>query len=210
MSSDNADDWDFSRLFRDEALVSQADLRVEVADEMSRLVNGDESVSLDRKEVHARGHMMVTRGSRDRHVEGKYYRWMNTNKGKRSETFAIQSHLEERVEGGVWLLAELESEVIMGGAYVNTIAGPFLRAAGWADFLAWGGWMEVDLARVEISQAMIRTSMFIAQLCAARLTMANVLVNDFSQRVEMFGVLNDATVSNVHVGMPGADTINQV
>ncbi len=138
--SDTADDTeatesgeeDYSHLFRSEALVSDVDLRVDVADNFSRYVAGNEDIELDSDTVLAGESMTIVRGARTRHV-GDYKRttyW--------EEMLAIGERYTETVHGGVHQKALFAAEAIVGGAYTNTIAGPYLRLAGWVDFLGVG------------------------------------------------------------------------
>ena len=186
------------RLLRAEGLVSNAALRVDVAGTLSRLIGDDESVALNSRIVHARGDYEISRGRRSRQVDGTYER----NIGE-ADLYAIGSVIEERVEGAVDVHASVESEIIMGGAYVNTIAGAYLRVTAWADFLAWGGWVEADLARVEIAGLMIRSHKAYGHVTGARLVCASSIVDDFTTRTESFGVLNDNALTRFDLGSPG-------
>ena len=85
--------------------------------------------------------------------------------------------------------AVFAAEAIVGGAYTNTIAGPYLRLAGWVDFLAWGGWAEVDTIRAELSLLMIRSHVGYAHAAGVRLLMASRLVDDFQNRTENWSVI---------------------
>ena len=186
------------RLLRSEGLVSNAALRVDIAGTLSRLIGDDESVALNRRSVHARGDYEISRGRRSRRVDGTYERSVGE-----ADLYAIGSVMEERVDGAVDVHASLESEIIMGGAYINTIAGAYLRVTAWADFLAWGGWVEADLARVEIAGFMIRSHMAYGHVAGARLVLASSIVDDFTTRTESFGVLNDNTLTRFDLGSPG-------
>ena len=197
-NSDPAAPSELERLLRAEGLVSNATLGVDVAATLSRLIGGDESVALDSQTVHARGDCEISRGCRSRRVDGTYERSVD-----KADLELIESVVEERVDGGVDVHASLESEIILGGAYVNTIAGAYLRVTAWADFLAWGGWVEADLARIEISGLMIRSHMTYGHVAGARLVCASSIVDDFTTRTESFGVLNDNALTRFDLGSPG-------
>ena len=189
------------RLFRSEGVISDVDLRVDVAKDASRVVINDEAISLDEKSIHARGNYTITRGSRERRVHGDYERHVEY-----TDMYTVQhlGSIDERVEGGVSQHMKQGVDVILGGVYVNTIAGPWLRVCAWADFLAWGGWAEVDVCRVEISNASIRSHMFYAHACGARITAAAQLTDDFVARIENFGVFTDSTTAYSAIGSPGS------
>ena len=189
---------DINRLFRNEGLISHVDLRVEVAREWRRTVVGDSNIKLQEVNSHIRGGLVEMRGSRDRTVGGNYERRVGSD-----EVFAVGASIDERVEGGVTLNAESESDWIIGGAYVNTIVGPYLRLTAWADFMAWGGWLEVDTARVEIANLMIRAEFFYLHLAGARITCAYGLMDDFVNRIENFGVAAEAHGVDLTASMPG-------
>ena len=186
------------RLLRAEGLVSNAALRVDVAGTVSRLIGDDESVALNSRTVHARGDYEISRGRRRRRVDGTYERSVDD-----ADLYMIGSVIEERVDGAVDVRASVESEIIMGGAYVNTIAGAYLRVTAWADFLAWGGWVEADLARVEIAGLMIRSHKAYGHVTGARLILASSIVDDFTTRTESFGALNDNALTRFDLGSPG-------
>ena len=63
-----------ARLFRREALVSDAGLRIDAAERVERGVAGDDDVELERVQVHVRGDASEYRGARERHVAGRYER----------------------------------------------------------------------------------------------------------------------------------------
>ena len=194
---------DYSHLFRSEALVSDVDLHVDVAANFSRYVAGNEDIEVDTDTVVARGPMTITRGARTRHV-GAYKRstyW--------EEMVAIGERYEETVHGGVHQKALFAAEAIVGGAYTNTIAGPYLRLAGWVDFLAWGGWAEVDVIRSEMSLLMIRSHIGYAHIAGVRATAASRLVDDFWNRTENFATLCDNTGAYNDVGAPGGGITNE-
>ena len=186
------------RLHHADGLVSNAALRVDVAATLSRLVGGDESVAVKSQSVHARGDCEFARGRRSRRVDGTYERSVD-----KADLYRIESVIEERVDGAVDVHTKVESEIILGGAYINTIAGTYLRVTAWTDFLAWGGWVEADLARVEIAGLMIRSHMTYGHVAGARIVCASSIVDDFTTRTESFGVLNDNALTRLDLGSPG-------
>ena len=194
---------DYSHLFRSEALVSDVDLRVDVADNFSRYVAGNEDIELNSDTVLAGESMTIARGARTRHV-GDYKRqtyW--------EEMLVIGERYTETVHGGVHQKALFAAEAIVGGAYTNTIAGPYLRLAGWVDFLAWGGWAEVDMVRSELSLLMIRSHVGYAHAAGLRFTGASRLVDDFQNRIENFMVMQDSTGAYTDSGAPGGGLTNE-
>ena len=193
---------DSSHLFRRESLVSAVDLRLDVADSFSRLVAGDEDIDVDLDELVADAPITISRGARSRHV-GEYRRTTG-----REEIVTIGKRIDETVHGGVHQKALFAAESIVGGAYANTIAGPYLRLAGWTDFLAWGGWAEVDVVRAELSLLMIRSHYAYAHAIGARTTMASRLIDDFQVRTETFGTLSESGLSYSETGSPGGGVTN--
>ena len=192
---------DGSKLFRSEVLVTDGDLRVEVADHVVRRTAGDEHVLLRERDTRSLGPLSITRGSRRRSIGGTYSR--DTHQ---AETFvhAPGSTITERVHGGVKVHASMESESIIGGGYARTVVGPFLCMTAMSDFMAWGGWAEVDVARIETAGAMIRASWGYAHACGARVTLTPNLVDDWVTRVEQFGTFIDNQAMVSHLGGPGS------
>ena len=194
-----------ARLFRREALVSDAGLRIDAAERVERGVAGDDDVELERVQVHVRGDASEYRGARERHVAGRYERSTGG-----SDLFLVGDRIEERLEGGVDYHASLESEAIVGGAYAGVIAGPCLRLSGWVDFLAWGGWAEADAARVEIAGVMVRSHFAYCHLAGARVVRASTLVDDFTTRIENFAAGSETYGTAIHIGSPGSGVTLEV
>ena len=194
---------DYSHLFREESLVSDADLRADVARNFTRTVFGDEDVSLLTSEFHSRESTAFTRGSRSRTVE-EYERTTDNE-----ETMFIKEEVREDVSGGVHLMAAQSAESMIGGMYVNTIAGAYLRLAGWVDSLVWGGWAEADAIRAELSALMIRSHLGYAHAAGVRATVASRIVDDFQIRTENFGVFSESGNTYQDMGMPGAGVVNE-
>lgn len=188
----------FSRLFRNEGLVSDADLRVDVARYVSRMIVDDAVADLDEACLHARGSLRMSRLSRARQVGGNY---VSRLEGEHSNM--VGQHVEERVHGGVDYRMQRDCDVILGGAYVNTIAGPYARLCAWADYMIWGGWLEVDTIRIEIADVMIRAFMFYCHAVLLRVALASNYVDDFLLRNENFGILFESHSSVIHLGGPG-------
>lgn len=201
-AGDTAEARDYTHLFRSESLVSAVDLRVDVADSYSRLVAGDEDVELDVDELVADAPVTVSRGARTRRV-GKY-----TRETGHEEVITVGRRIDETVHGGVHQKVRFAAEAMVGGAYANTIVGPYLRLAGWTDFLAWGGWAEVDLVRAELSLLMLRSHFSYAHATVARSTLASRLIDDFQTRTETFATLSESGVLYSDAASPGGGVTN--
>ena len=187
------------RLFRREVLVSDADLRIDLAERMDRFVAGDDSTELERARVHVRGDSDEVCGERERHVTGKFERSVD-----RMDVFDVGEHYEERFEGGVDLHASVESQSIVGGAYTGVVAAPCLRISGWVDYLGWGAWSEADAARVEIAGVMVRSQLAHCHMAGARVVLATSLIDDFATRIENFSAGADTYGTAIHIGAPGS------
>ena len=198
MATDNEGDT-FSRRFREEAVVSDVDLRIDVAETISHTTLGEEAISLDRRYAHVRGAYVLARGERDRTIAGNY-----TRSAGGADAFTVDTAVEEHVSGGADVSIQVESEAILAGAYVNTVAGAMGRMIAWVDFLAWGGWAEVDLTRTHIAGAFILSYMSYTHAAGARTLLANSLVDDFVLRTETFGVFTDNRAQTSHIGSPGS------
>lgn len=204
----------FARVFRGEVAISDVDLRVEIAKNVNRTVSGNENIDLEEKVVHARGDLSMMRHSRKQVVKGDYHRvtdnsdilmvgsigWSWSGGGVQR----VDGTVTETVLGGVEIKAQQESEAILGGAYNGVFLGPFLRIAAWCDFLCWGGWVEIDVVRTEVSSATIRSMMFYSHTAAIRLTFAYNMVDDFIMRYEQIGVFDNRVSSTTHIGSPGS------
>ena len=188
-----------ARLFRREALVSDADLRIDAAGRMDRSVAGDDSAKLEKVEVHVRGDADELFAERERHVAGRYERSVD-----RMDAYDVGEHYEERFEGGVDLHARVDSQAIVGGAYSGVVAGACLRISGWVDYLGWGGWSEADAARVEIAGVMARSHLAHCHFAGARVVRATSLIDDFATRIENFSAGADTYGTAIHIGAPGS------
>ena len=204
-SSEPSDDGseDYSHLFRSEVLVSDVDLRVDVAETFGRYVAGSERIEVEERRVFADASVTMTRGARTRHA-GDYERHTGGH-----EMIGIGERYVETVHGSVHQKAPQSAEAMIGGAYANTIAGPYLRVAAWVDFLAWGGWAEVDVIRAELTQLMARSHIGYAHAAAIRATAASVLFDDFTARVENFAILSDKSGMYADLATPGGGITNE-
>ena len=188
-----------ARMFRREALVSDADLRIDLAERVDRFVAGDASAELERARVHVRGDADERHGERDRHVAGKYERSVHRN-----DTFSVGEHYAERFEGGVEYRARVENQAIVGGAYAGVVAGACLRISGWVDYLGWGAWSEADAARIEIAGVMARSQLAHCHFAGARVVRATSLIDDFANRIENFSAGTETYGTAIHIGAPGS------
>lgn len=194
---------DYSHLFRAEGIVSDVDVRVDVARSFRRLVAGDEDVEVDLEQTYTGAPAVVTRGARDRHA-GEYVR-----RTEGEELVAMSQSYTETVHGPAHLMAKVSAEGMIGGAYVNTIAGIYLRLAAYVDFLVWGGWAEIDMVRAEMSLLMIRSHMGYAHAAVMRTVLAGRLVDDFFARTENFLILMDSGNAYTDLGSPGGGISNE-
>ena len=176
------------------------DLRLEVADRIELYVQEDEDIELTEKLVHAWDDLSFVCGSRTRTVAGNYARITDA-----TDIFLLDhDSFNEEVKNGASVHATLESEVIMGGGYLGTFLGPFLKICAWSDFLAWGGWAEADATRVETGNVMIRSLWNMAHVAGVRCLAAYNYMDDFVMRVENIGTMMDTQVNITHTGTPGS------
>ena len=196
-SDGNGQSRDFSHLFRSEGLVSDVDLRLEVARNYSKFVVGDEDISVDASIHGVNSAALVMRGSRDRSA-GTYKQITDGE-----VMMDVGEEVRETVHGGVHVKAAFSAESIVGGAYANIITAAYLRVAAWTDFLAWGGWAEVDAIRCELSLLMIRSHVGYAHAAGIRVTAAARLIDDFQLRDEKFALYCPTAVNYVDTGAPG-------
>ena len=194
---------DYSHLFRSESLVSDVDLRVDVTKNYSRFIAGDEDVSVRSSILGTYNSMAFMRGSRDR-TAGSFEHSTDND-----IMMTVQNSVVETVNGGVHLMAAFSAEAMIGGAYVNTIAGPYLRLAGWVDFLAWGGWAEADAVRCELSLLMIRSHFAYAHAAGVRVTMAARLIDDFQTRSINSSAVSISGTTYMEAGDPAGGVHNE-
>lgn len=197
MSDENKlSEEEIRRIFRTEGVLAEADLRVDVGKIVQHVTALDEDTTLEERKAHFRGNYVIEHGDRDRVVTGHY----ENHAG--NELLQAGTSVEEYVNGDVQLRAQVEAEAIVGGAYVNTITGVYLRLAAWADYLVWGGWAEADVIRCEIASIMIRSYMVYAHAVGARLSVAARFIDDFQTRTEVIGTLTEQYGDKVHLGSP--------
>ena len=194
--------------FNEEALVSDGELRIEVAMAVVRSVGGDETVLLkgDRNS-HFWQDVQMIRGRRTRTVRGDYHRRsvrsdLTMLDGKPGDYFEV-------VANGADQHATVEAESIVGGAYNANYVGPFMRMTAFSDFMVWGGWAEADVTRVEVCVMAIRAYMGYAHAAGVRVQMAGQLFDDWVKRTETFGSLVDQQGDAIVLGGPGAVTHNE-
>ena len=196
---ENENEIDTRRLFRREIMVSDADLRLDVGRQLARNVLGNDAVTLVSKEVGTKGDATVKRGGRERTVGGNYTRTI-----ARDDTYAVGASVTETAKTGVISTMTFENESIIGGSYTNTMAGATLKTCAWSDFLCWGGWLEADVTRIEITGVAIRSYAIYNHAVGARIVMCDRSVDDYQVRNETIGVLIDSTTSVIEAGPPGS------
>ena len=194
---------DVTKIFRSETLVTDTDLRVDVADSLRRTVVGNEIIDTKTHSTHVRGDFSQQAGERDRTV-GSYDRSTDND-----EIYVINGSYKEEVRGRMTIKAVQSAEALVGGTYTNTITGAYLRLAAWCDMMVWGGWLEADLIRTEIAGLMIRSHVTFAHTAAVRLTVASRLVDDLTHRVERFGLFLDYEQIYNSAGCPGGGVDNE-
>ena len=197
------EETDATRIFRSEALVTDTDLRVDVADSLRRNVLGDETVETSEHSTHIRGNYSQIAGERDR-TAGSYERSTDNE-----EMYLIDGSYTERVGGRMTIRATLSAESMVGGTYTNTITGAYLRIAGWVDLMVWGGWMEADLIRAELAGLMIRSHVAFAHAALVRLSVASRYIDDLTNRIEHFGLFSSNEQVYVSAGVPGGGMDNE-
>ena len=200
---DESPDIDVTKIFRSETLVTDTDLRVDVADSLRRTVIGNETIDTKSHSTHVRGDFSQMAGERDRTV-GSYDRSTDND-----ESYLINGSYKEEVGGRMTIKAVQSAEALIGGTYTNTVTGAYLRIAAWCDLMVWGGWLEADLIRTEIAGLMIRSHVTFAHTAAVRLTVASRLVDDLTHRVESFGLFTDYEDVYISAGCPGGGVDNE-
>ena len=194
---------DATKIFRSETLVTDTDLRIDVADRLRRTVIGNETIDTKSHSTHIRGDFQQQMGERDRTVNS-YNRSTDNN-----ETYLINGSYKEEVGGRMTIKAVQSAEALIGGTYTNTVTGAYLRLAAWCDLMVWGGWLEADLIRTEIAGLMIRSHITFAHTAAVRVTVASRLIDDLSHRVEEFGFFTRYEKVYCSAGCPGGGVDNE-
>ena len=193
----------FPKYFRSETLVTETDLRVDVADSLHRTVLGNETVDTVTHKTHLRGKFAQIAGERNR-TAGSYER--STENG---ETYIIDETYKETVDGRMTVKAALSAESLVGGTYTNTITGAYLRLAGWCDTMVWGGWLEADFIRTEIAGMMVRSHVAFAHAALLRATIASRIVDDLTYRMEYFDLFIPCHTTYISAGVPGGGLDNE-
>lgn len=214
---------EMSDLFRSETAISWLDLRLDVAESISRTAASEDVVLAEDRDVRIIGSLTNIRGSRDVTVGGDYVRVVSDDgegshslakiafwkdHAERQDIFAVSgTKVREVVRGGVRLHADFESEAIVGGGYSSQNVGVYLRISGMYDVMCWGGWTEVDAARTEVAGAAIKAYYTYTHAAATRVAGAHRYVDDFTTRAETFGVFHDYTSMAKELAGPGSGEI---
>lgn len=207
MAEENPGDDRLQRLFRGEKAVSSLDLRVDVADDFARATGSDDIV-VDERLVDVYGDLTCVRGDYELVVHGDYER----DTDNQEIMVLTNGAVNEEVLGDYQAWFAFESEAIMGGGYTSFNAGLFVRTVGIVDHLCWGGWVEAEGARVDITgHSAFRMYFGYAHTVGARLVrVGRAYVDDFLTRNEHFGSLQDLQTSVTHTGSPGSGTVTEM
>lgn len=187
-------------IFRAETMVTDVDLRLDVAARMLRVADS-EDIEVDERDVRVFGNMANIRGGREIVVDGDYARKVVQS----NMTMLNKGYVKEEVRGATREQFSVESEAIMAGGFVAFNAGPCQRMLAMSDQLCWGGWVEVDGTRVDIAKFAFRTFIAYNHNVGIRMTRGHNYIDDYSIRRERFGTLRDEQKRSVHSGMPGSD-----
>ena len=193
------------QIFRKEWLITDADMRADTALIVNRYIAGNETVTVTTSVLNAYDAMRTTRRNRTRTV-GTY----ELDSSGHDINIAAGAEIKETVYGGVMLTAALSSEAMIGGAYAHTIgAGAYLRLAAWTDFLAWGGWGEVDTARIEIALLMIRSMIGYVHAAGMRVGVASRYIDDFQNRTMAVAQATMTGATYDEIGDPAGGLTNE-
>ena len=191
-----------NHLFRGETAVTNIDLRLDVAARMVRQVES-EDIEVNERNVNVwggiQGGIQQTRASRSIVVEGDYDRIIHNN-----EMLAMGDHIKEVVHGPASEHFKVESEAIMAGGYASLNTLPCKKLMAVADQLCWGGWVEADGVRVEITGVAFRSYIGRQHSTGARVVRGVTYIDDFMSRTEQFSNLNDHQANVVHAGTPAS------
>ena len=190
------------KLFRTESFVTEVAERCETADSYEHVVFGPESVRVNEMQIEVEGNLAERHGERDREAGDHEH---STDK---DEIELIAEEVEEEVHGRTIHTAAYSAEGMVAGAYVNVVTGAYLRAAGWVDLMAWGGWIEADTVRMDLALLMVRSHVGYAHASSIRAVAASRLVDDFVLRTENFGLMFDSGLNQTSVGGPGSGIDN--
>ena len=194
-------DFDFGALFRRETLFTHVNRRIDVAAAYESMVLGDHEIELRSRREEFRGSLTQSFGMRDRSVD------YLTRDCELHDTYMLTDLYRERFHGMHKHMAVFAAEAMVGGTYVNTITGFYMRLGAWIDFMAWGAWVEADTVRIEIAALMIRSYMGYAHAAMARVCVASRLIDDLLWRNEYFGVFIDNCTSYTYLSGPGGGLV---
>ena len=203
-----AEEEAYAELFRSEGIISDVDLLVEVAKDFSRSVEGDDTYRLSGdKTVHARQDYDISRASRNLYVKGNYSQAVYANT---TFNMGVGGLIQEEAYGGVTQVAKADIMAMMGGSNINIVQGPYTLIGCWADYLVWGGWVEIDVARIEITAAALRVYVAFSHVSAAHITVAGRIMHDFKTRLEKSSVSQETVTNEVNAStVPGTSvTLN--
>lgn len=206
--------------YNEEVLITDGPLRTEVAKAFVSFIGGDSIIDLEEDSSQTYAHnLQILRSSRDRTVHGDYHRHAGPDSfmitageysGASLVSGAGKGSYHEVVGGGVHQHALVEAESIVGGSYSGNFVGPFLRLTAFADFMSWGGWVEVDAARVDTAHMSIRAYMGYGHIAQSRAMYAHHIFDHWKTRVEQMGSLTDNHSQAVVTGGPAGYTENNV
>lgn len=196
----------FESVFRAETAITSIDLRLDVGEKIVR--SGEsESVVLDgERSTHVYGDLSCMRGKRTTRVAGNYDR----HTGRTEMIVLSGGQVSEEVRGNVDIRASFEYETIMGGSYLSTNVGPFMRLLAVSDLLAWGGWVDADMSRVEVAKFCMKCYFAYAHRTLSREVLSYHYLDDFMVRTETFGTLQDNTTLYVDAGEPGSGVTSEM
>lgn len=209
--SDEAQEGGANQIFRSETAISWLDLRSEVASSIERMAQSEDVELEGNLATKVGGQMTMMRGSRSVQVTGNHTRRTYGHKRKGAKDLFAVSHagIREEVNGGVDVREAREFEAILGGGYASQNVGPFVRVAGMWDTMCWGGWTQVDTARADIASLLVRSYSQYTHNAAVRVAAADMYFDDFVNRVEYFGTVNDNQAVQTEGGGPGSGIVSE-
>ena len=191
------------RIFRNESFVTDTDRRYDTASRYERIVLGDDRIALDEMRTHIRGKVTQQYGERSRSVR----RFKRTTDNE--ETFLVGNRYEETAHGRVTLTAKYSGRGHRRGG-VHQHHHPCVPAHRGVDRLHGLGRVgRGGRIRCEIALLMIHSYVGYAHATLARLTLASRMVDDYVNKYEMFGVLDDSGVNRIELGGPGSGIENE-
>jgi len=184
---------------RGDRVISKADLRLDVAGLYNEAVETDETVNVDKFSFHTNSPTNYSALTRVRNITGTY-----SFKAVSNISNQIQSYTE-RVNGRVLENLPGGESAMIGGAYTEVMVGTHSRLCGaMFDGKGMGGWLDADLARVEIASIGLRAYWGYAEAVGARVINGMFFVDEFATRVENYGVLKDSRTNATVVSTPGS------